>query len=224
MSTEIILSQDELNMAEMEATRRQSENEARGLRGRNKAPEKGEKALKMHLLGCVGEIAVAKYLGLQRHVFASKTAVRGSADLPGNIEVKSRSKHGYDLLIQLSDDPSKIFVLVTHEEGNLVKIVGWTYGRDSMRTEWVREFVRGRPCYAIPQKELNPIESITELVKMPAITDSTIERIDGWMVKLNKNTGLSLSAKTLAKLEWKAGDMLKCEYSPQHGYILKKAK
>ena len=96
---EITLSPEKLALANAEACRRQQENEAKGLRGRNKAPDRGEKALKLHQLGCIGEVAVAEYLGLQEHLFSAQSAVRGSADLPGNIEVKTRSKHSYDLLV-----------------------------------------------------------------------------------------------------------------------------
>jgi len=146
-------------LANAEACRRQQENEAKGLRGRNKAPNRGEKALKLHQLGCIGEVAVAEYLGLQEHLFSAETAIRGSADLPGSIEVKTRSKHNYDLLVQFSDDPSKIFVLATHEGGDTTQIWGWILGSHAMKKKWVREFVPGRRCYAVPQSALNPIEA-----------------------------------------------------------------
>jgi hypothetical protein len=157
---EITLSPEKLALANAEACRRQQENEAKGLRGRNKAPDRGEKALKLHQLGCIGEVAVAEYLGLQEHLFSAQSAVRGSADLPGNIEVKTRSKHSYDLLVQFSDDPNKIFVLTTHEGGDTTQIWGWIRGGDAMKKEWVREFVRGRRCYAVPQSALSPVSTI----------------------------------------------------------------
>lgn len=161
---EITLNPEKLALANAEAFRRQQQNEAKGLRGRNKAPDRGEKALKLHQLGCIGEVAVAEFLGVQEHLFTAKKAIRGSADLPGNIEVKTRSKHNYDLLIQFSDDPDKIFVLVTHEGGDITQIWGWIRGCDAMKKEWVREFVRGRRCYAVPQTALNPVSTIEELL------------------------------------------------------------
>ena len=124
MAIQIDLTTEQLKRAEQEALRRQSVNEARGLRGRNRAAATGPKALELHRLGCTGEIAVAAYLGLGEQVFTESEAVRGSRDLPGGIEVKTRPKHGYDLLVQLDDDPSKLFVLVTHESGGTTRLVG----------------------------------------------------------------------------------------------------
>lgn len=222
MPIEIKLSPESLALAETEAMRRQSQNEAKGLRGRNKAPHKGEKALKMHLLGCLGEVAVAELLGLQEHLFQAETAVRGSTDLPGNIEVKTRSKHNYDLLIQLDDDPGKIFVLVTHEGGETAKIWGWIYGRDAARREWIREFVRGRPCYAVPQKALNSIENIKDFPDQLPL-ERALEPSEAWLTENNEDLILNLSPKLLCRLGWKPGDALEWDCVPESSqYILRK--
>lgn len=223
MPVEIILSPENLALAEAEARRRQAQNEAKGLRGRNKAPDKGEKALKMHLLGCLGEVAVAELLGLQEHLFQAETAVRGTADLPGNIEVKTRSKHNYDLLVQLDDDPNKVFVLVTHEGGDTTQVWGWIHGRDAARKEWIREFVRGRPCYAVPQKALNSIESIKNL---PATSSSgrVLEPHEAWLTEDNEDLILNFSQELLSKLGWAPGDTLQWDFvsEPSH-CVLRKA-
>ena len=84
--------------------RRQGVNEAQGLRGRNGGAWKGSKALDIHLLGAAGEMAVASYLGLKEHLFKETEAKRGSDDLPG-IDVKTRSKASYDLIVQKREDP-----------------------------------------------------------------------------------------------------------------------
>lgn len=160
MRSIVELTDEHLALARQEAHRRQGHNESMGLRGRNRAPASGEKALRMHVLGCIGEIAVAKLLGLEQYLFVNKTAIQGAADLPGNIEVKTRSNHNYDLLVQLDDDPSKTFILATYEDGTNVVIHGWIAGQHAMRKELVREFVRNRPCYAVPQHALRPIETL----------------------------------------------------------------
>ena len=204
---EITLSPEKLALANAEACRRQQENEAKGLRGRNKAPDKGEKALKLHRLGCIGEVAVAEYLGLQEHLFSAESAVRGSEDLPGNIEVKTRSKHSYDLLVQFSDDPGKIFVLATHEGGSMTQIRGWIRGCDAMRKEWVREFVRGRPCYAVPQAALSPASTIKDSLATP-VTNRPTETHEVWLTEDGDDIILNFSETILSKLKWKEGDLL----------------
>lgn len=160
MPIDVSLSAAQIQFALDEAQRRQSHNESRGLKGRNRAPSSGAKALEMHRLGCIGELAVAVHLGLEGRVFSAQSPFRNSVDLPGGIEVKTRSKKFYDLLVQLDDDPNKTFVLATHEGGQTTQIVGWIKGKDAMRKEWIREFVRGRPCYAVPQSALESMSTL----------------------------------------------------------------
>lgn len=163
MTVQVLLTDEQVWLAKSEAARRQSQNERIGVRGRNRAPETGAEAMRMHFLGCIGEVVVADYLGLRDHLFSDDRPVRDSSDLPYGIEVKTRKRHGYDLLIQLDADPDKVYVLVTNE-GYTAHIVGWALGRDVMRPTWVRELVRGRPCYVVPQAALNTADSLPEWV------------------------------------------------------------
>ncbi|MGA1710385.1 MAG: hypothetical protein ACO4CS_03870 [bacterium] len=146
---------DELReLALQEASRRQSINEKQGRKGRNQAPEKGDRAFQMHLFGAAGEIAVAYYMGMEMSLFSDLEPVRDSCDLPG-IDVKTRTRHHYDLLVQLSDDLSKTFVLVTIENQQ-TRIIGWIKGADIKQVATIHEYVPGRPAYIIKQKYLNP--------------------------------------------------------------------
>ena len=108
-----------------EGMRRQGVNEAKGLRGRNGGAWKGSKALDIHLLGAAGEVAVASYLGMKEHLFKETEARRGSDDLPG-IDVKTRSRHQYDLIVQKNENACKKFVLVTIESQKTF-LHGWCY-------------------------------------------------------------------------------------------------
>lgn len=133
--------------------------EARRTAGRNNAPVLGHTAQMMHLLGAAAELAVACYLDAEDRVFQEIVPVRGSSDLPGRIDVKCRSNHSYDLLVQLDDAPDKKFVLVTIQNKRTL-IHGWILGKDAMKEQWIRTYVRGRSCYAVPQTYLNPIEEL----------------------------------------------------------------
>lgn len=141
-----------------EGMRRQRVNEARGLRGRNKGAWKGDKALEIHLLGAAGEVAVASYLGLKGHLFKEKEAKRGSDDLPG-IDVKTRSKASYDLIVQKREDPKKKFVLVTIENQQTL-LHGWCYGEEAMQEQYWADPARGRPAYFVPKVALHSIGSL----------------------------------------------------------------
>ena len=81
------------------------------MRGRNGAANVGDRALRYNMYGAAGEMAVAVYLGLKDKLYKDEYAVRGSSDLPGEIDVKTRTKHNYDLVVQLNDKPGKNYWL-----------------------------------------------------------------------------------------------------------------
>jgi hypothetical protein len=155
---EFVFSAEERKQAMEEGHRRQFVNEAKGLRGRNKGPRFGDKALEVHLLGAAGEMAVASYLGLKHELYKEVEAKRGSDDLPG-IDVKTRSKHKYDLIVQRHEDPRKKFVLVTIENQKTL-IHGWCYGHEAMQEQYWADPARGRPAYFIEKTNLRPIETL----------------------------------------------------------------
>ena len=155
-----IFTDEEREMARAEGFRRQAVNEAQGLRGRNGGAWKGSKALDIHLLGAAGEVAVASYLGLKEHLFKETEAKKGSDDLPGGIDVKTRSKASYDLIVQRQSDPNRRFVLVTIESQQTL-IHGWCYGKDAMQEKFWADPARGRPAFFMPKENLHPMETLT---------------------------------------------------------------
>lgn len=155
---EFVFSEEERKQAMEEGKRRQSVNEAKGLRGRNKGAWRGDKALEIHLLGAAGEVAVASYLGIKEHLFKETEAKRGSDDLPG-IDVKTRSKHAYDLIVQKNEDPGKKFVLVTVENQKTL-IHGWCYGHEAMQEQYWADPARGRPAYFMPKNMLHSLAAL----------------------------------------------------------------
>jgi hypothetical protein len=112
---EFAFTEEEREAACKEAFRRQTINEIRGLKGRNGGAATGAIALTIHLLGAAGEMAVASHLGLKEFLYKETEAKRGSCDLPG-IDVKTRSRHSYDLIVQKNAGPEKKYVLVTIED------------------------------------------------------------------------------------------------------------
>lgn len=154
-----VFSEEERTLAMEEGMRRQGVNEARGLRGRNGGAWKGSKALDIHLLGAAGEVAVASYLGLKEHLFKETEAKRGSDDLPGGIDVKTRSKAAYDLIVQRNENPDKKFVLVTVENQQTL-IHGWCYGHEAAKEKYWADPARGRPAYFVPKEALRSIDEL----------------------------------------------------------------
>lgn len=155
---EIVLSESEKAEAMAEGMRRQAVNEAKGLRGRNRGPRFGTKALEVHVLGAVGEMAAASFLKMKHFLYQETEARRGSDDLPG-IDVKTRSKHQYDLIVQKHEDPEKKFVLVTIADETIL-LHGWCYGKEAMQEQFWADPARGRPAYFVSQSALRPMTSL----------------------------------------------------------------
>jgi hypothetical protein len=155
---EFVFTEEEREAACKEAFRRQAINETRGLKGRNGGAATGAMALTIHLLGAAGEMAVASYLGLKDYLYQETEAKRGSCDLPG-IDVKTRSRHSYDLIVQKNESPNKKFVLVTIEDKKTV-IHGWIDGKNAMKKEYWSDPARGRPAYFVPKTALRPMSTL----------------------------------------------------------------
>jgi hypothetical protein len=105
-------------------------------------------------------MAVASYLGLKHELYKESEAKRGSDDLPG-IDIKTRSKHCYDLIVQKNEDPDKRFVLVTICDQQTL-IWGWCYGREAMRERYWSDPARGRPAFFVPKEQLHHISTLLE--------------------------------------------------------------
>jgi len=153
-----VFTAEERQAAMEEGMRRQSVNEAKGLRGRNGGASFGSKALEIHLLGAAGEMAVASYLGMKSFLYQATEAERGSCDLP-NIDVKTRSKTSYDLIVQKRESPEKKYVLVTIQDKTTL-IHGWIYGKQAMQEKFWADPAGGRPAYFVGKEHLRPMETL----------------------------------------------------------------
>lgn len=151
-----VFSEEDKRLVRAEAARRQGINEKKRLKGRNGGPASGDKALFFHKLGAAGELAVADYLGLRSFLYQETEAKRGSVDLPPNIDIKTRSRHDYDLICQLDEKPGKILVLVTIQNKTTL-LHGWIRSEDAMQQQWKKDPARGRPAYFVPQSALFPL-------------------------------------------------------------------
>jgi hypothetical protein len=154
-------SADQRQRARAEAFRRQALNEEQGRKGRNNGAEKGELALRYHMLGAAGEMAVAVMLGMEDNLYQEIEAKRGSFDLPPNIDIKTRSRHYYDLIVQLDESPDKILVLVTIEN-RITLIHGWIKANNAMKEQWKKDPAGGRAAYFVPKTELQSLSTLKQ--------------------------------------------------------------
>jgi len=154
--------EDQRQRARAEAFRRQALNEHQCRKSRNNGGEKAEKgglALRYHLLGAAGEMAVAGLLDLEHELYKETEAKRGSFDLPPNIDVKTRSRRHYDLIVQLDEQPGKALVLVTIERQQTL-VHGWIMSEDAMQDQWRKDPAGGREAFFVPQSKLLSLSAL----------------------------------------------------------------
>ena len=149
-------SEEDKALVRAEALRRQGVNELKGLKGRNGGPASGDRALFFHKLGAAGELAVADYLQLREFLYQETEAKRNSSDLPPNIDIKTRSRHSYDLICQLDERPGKILALVTIQNKTTL-LHGCMKSEDAMKEQWEKDPAGGRPAYFVPSCELHSL-------------------------------------------------------------------
>jgi hypothetical protein len=168
------LSPSEKALAIAEGERRQRINLAQGKLGRNNGPAAGEDALRIHLLGAGGEMAVASFLSLKDFVFQESEANRGSADLPFNIDVKTRSRHYYDLICLLDESEDKVLVLVTIQNQE-IRLHGWLHAHQAKQPQWRKEHVPGRPCYFVPKENLRSMEELKQCLDAQTLPNTPFD-------------------------------------------------
>jgi hypothetical protein len=116
----------------------------------------GDTGWTIHIEGAAGEIAAAKALGLYWGGTVNTFKTEGDV---GNIEVRTRSKPHYDLLVRDNDKNESVFVLVTGKSPKY-NVVGWILGKDAKKTEWYADYGNRPPAYFVPQNCLRPIEEL----------------------------------------------------------------
>jgi hypothetical protein len=148
----------EIWLAKQCATMRHSESIASGRKDAHGFDGSVKDGWLAHYNGAGGEIASARTMN---RFWVPNVNRFKAPDLEPNIQVKTRSRDDYDLLIRPDDNPAHVFVLVTGSVPHFT-VHGWIEGRDGMRDEWKKEH-GGRPAaWFVPQRALWPISVLSE--------------------------------------------------------------
>jgi hypothetical protein len=107
-----------------------------------------------HIEGACGEMAAARAIG--QYWTPSVNTFKNGGDV-GEIQVRTRSNHEYDLLIRNSDRDDDIFILVTGKVPSFV-VRGWLRGSDCKKQEWLKEYGGRPPAWFVPQGSLNSVD------------------------------------------------------------------
>lgn len=115
-----------------------------------------DNAWSAHIEGACGEAAFAK----AANVFwtSSVNTFKEGGDVR-SVQVRTRSKHGYELLVRDGDADDSVFVLVTGRAPSYV-VRGWIMGRDAKRREWSQSHGGREAAYFVPHSALLPVTAI----------------------------------------------------------------
>jgi hypothetical protein len=109
-----------------------------------------------HVEGACGEVAAAKVLGR----FWSPTVNTFHApDIGLKIQVRTRSRHDYDLLVRSSDGADHAVVCVTGLAPRFA-VHGYLIAQDARRDEWVQRYGGRPPAWFVPKKHLRDIRDL----------------------------------------------------------------
>lgn len=147
MSTTIVLNPWEILFAAQCGLMRQVENIKK-----QRTPSYGagdDSNWQIHVEGCLGEYALAKFLGVH---WAGKGVLR-APDI-GAVDVRTATKDHYCLLLHEEDSDDRRYWLVTGINGAYT-VQGWILGRDGKKSEYWKDPLGGRPAFFVPQSILN---------------------------------------------------------------------
>lgn len=107
--------------------------------------------------GACGEMAFAKWLGI--YFEPTINTFRTKPDVAG-YNVRTRSKHEYELNIRKHELTDKICVLLTGLAPTY-RIRGWLKAKDAAREEWLQDYGGyGRAAYFVPHDSLHPMDKL----------------------------------------------------------------
>lgn len=103
----------------------------------------------LHIEGCLGEFALAKFLGIH---WSGKGKLR--APDVGEVDVRTRSRDYYELILHDDDPDDRIFWLLCGINGKY-KVRGWIAGANGKLKKYWKDPAGGRPAYFVPHSALN---------------------------------------------------------------------
>lgn len=148
----ITLTSGEIRQGALVGVMRQVENFEKGRRDAFGAER--DRGWQYAIEGALGEMAFAKWLNVYWHGAHTFRA----DDVTGRWEVRTRSKHSYDLIVHPEDPDWKRVVLLTGLNGTYY-VRGEILAGDAKRPEWWKDPTeKNRYAYFVPRCMLTPVE------------------------------------------------------------------
>lgn len=152
--SEVVLTPAELHLAAMVGAARQIQ----ALRERRPDRHGADPAegWMLHIEGAAGEMAAAR--ALDRYWAAPIGTYRLGGDV-GEVQVRTRARHEYGLIVRADDRNSDAFVLVTGRAPRF-RVHGWMSGSEAKQERWLREHGGRPPAYFVPREALHELADL----------------------------------------------------------------
>lgn len=158
MAVQVTLTPTESRAAILTGAERQIDALARGLRDRAGT---GDDTWTLHIEGAAGEMAAAKALG--RYWQMPVATFKHGGDV-GDLQIRTRSHHSFELIVRDDDRDTDVFLLVTGRIPRF-QVHGWIRGGDAKRAEWRKQHGEREAAYFVPQNELRPLVELDSPVR-----------------------------------------------------------
>ena len=128
-------------------------------KNRRRSFEGGLSTWDAHILGACGEMAFAKAFGLYWE--AGVNTFKAGGDVCA-VEVRTRSRHDYELIVRDNDPDGRVFFLVTGGP-NTFRLHGWIKSEEARRPEWRKNHGAYQPAYFVPHSALRSLDQLIAL-------------------------------------------------------------
>lgn len=149
----VVLTIGEMHLAAENGTLRVIESIKKGLKDRHGFEGPG---WDINVEGAAGEIAAAKALGTYWGGTVNTFKTVGDV---GALEVRTRSKDYYELIVREGDNSDAVFILVTGRAPTF-NVVGWIKASDAKQKKFSKRHGGRPPAYFVPHDDLHPIETL----------------------------------------------------------------
>lgn len=110
----------------------------------------------IHIEGALGELAFAK--ATNRYWSGPVNTFKEGGDV-GSIQVRTRSRDDYDLIVRPNDRDQDVFVLVLGKCPTY-KVVGWLVGSSAKKERFLQKHGGRAPAYFVPKEHLNGMNTL----------------------------------------------------------------
>jgi len=111
-----------------------------------------------HIEGAAGEMATAKAL----NVFWDGSVDTFKRPDVGQLQIRTRTRHDWDLIVRKGDADDECFLLVTGTMPNF-RVHGFLLGRDAKQETWLQSYAGRTPAYFVPKEHLLPLSALPAL-------------------------------------------------------------